>query len=149
LFKKCLTWQAALRIIIKCSDESDFGKCALREVTGKAKECVLNCLEGKTGEEVDECPAKVTDVRKRYEGSSRQERITLSKRVYDEIVKKHPEARPSTVLYFLTRLFNPRVTPEEVCKLYKELFEQKLEISSDKNRFIDCLKKMFNLASST
>jgi hypothetical protein len=37
----------ALRIILKCTDEPDFGKCALKELEGKAKECVLNCL-GKT-----------------------------------------------------------------------------------------------------
>jgi hypothetical protein len=86
----------------------------------------------------NECATKVTELRRVYQSSSRMERVKLATKVTTEIRAKHPEARTSTVVYFLSKLFDGSFEPEKTCKLYDELFKNK---EDEKNRFIDCLKK--------
>jgi len=97
LLKKCLTWQAALRIILKCTDERDFGKCVLNSVTGQAKECVLNCLEAKEQpEESPECVKKVEEARKHFHRLNDKEKKSFCRKSNKKTYGKSPKCHKRT-----------------------------------------------------
>jgi len=127
VLKKCLTWQAALRIILKCTDERDFGKCVLDSVTGTAKECVLNCLESKEAaiepkqEESHDCVKKVVDARKHFHSLNDREKRAFVEKITKKLHENHPNVTKEQVRRFMMLLFSSS-NPTRVCERYEEIF---------------------------
>jgi len=97
------------------------------------------------------CQEEVQQVRNQYNNSTREQRVILFARVYEEVRKRNPDSRPTTIALFMTYVFNPRYTPTQVCDKYKELFGKNEEVmgnevveysEKDIGGFLACLKKM-------
>jgi len=151
--RKCVTWQEAARIILKCTDEPDFGKCVLDSVVGRAKECVLNCLGTKDSTVVELPVIELPKEEKRPEDKNRfvdclkkcvtwQEAVRIilkctdqsdfGKCILDSVVGRAKEC-VLNCLEIKTELPSVKLPLIELPKEEKR--------PEDKNRFVDCLKK--------
>jgi len=136
--RKCVRWQTAVRIIIKCTEQSDFGKCVLDELTGEAKQCVLNCLDqSKSVSYETDCAEKVTKAREHFKKLSTEDKKTFLFAIAKKIIDKHPNVKKENVRVFLVALFGSTDEGEKVCELYKKLFETKEE-----KDYSECEKKV-------
>jgi len=119
--RKCVRWQTAVRIIIKCTEQSDFGKCVLDELTGEAKQCVLNCLDqSKSVSYETDCAEKVTKAREHFKKLSTEDKKTFLFAIAKKIIDKHPNVKKENVRVFLVALFGSTDEGEKVCELYKK-----------------------------
>jgi uncharacterized protein (DUF2267 family) len=115
----------------------------LKELEGKAKECVLNCLESK---DENECPQKVQDARKHFHNLNNNEKKKFIEKVVKEIQNKHPRAPKESIRTFLVALFGPRnIKPEQVCELYNRLFQfEQLNVESECPEKVVSTRKHFS-----
>jgi len=150
--RKCVSFTAAARIFMKCKINK---ACILKELGVAAGKCFIGCIGGKS--EVQEekiaeptCQEEVVKVRNTFNNSTREQRVILFARVYEEVRKRNPDSRPTTIALFMTYVFNPRQSPAQVCDKYKELFGKEDENMSEeeKNNFLSCLRKCVSFTAA-
>jgi len=137
-----------MRIGWKCIKQGirNIKQCILAELKESAKRCFINCLQFQQNDDQKNveptCSGEVEKVRATYNNSTREQRVILFARVYEEVRKRNPDSRVSSIALFMTFVFNPRYSPTQVCDKYKELFGKneevkKVEIYNDKNTIVE------------
>jgi len=157
--RKHLTFSEAIRIIFNCQADKD---CYLRELKGKALECVQECLGAKSASpscpmtQEKSCEEHVQLIRKKFsELESREEKRALVEKVFNKLTEKYPNVDKKVVFGFVRALFSP-LPAKAVCALYDKLFKKADDVDGLINDYEknlgsclkNCVKKHLSLTSA-